>query len=162
MGRPVYWKGKVKENAIESILLRIANGESCRSILDGADRKVFPSHVTFCEWLNNDRELTKQYARAVADRADLIFEEILTIADSYEKDVTIVNGKEVVNHNIINRHRLMIDTRKWMLSKMMPKKYGDKLDVTSAGEATHNPVNIVFTNSTELERRIAELKKKLG
>ncbi|MFT5822119.1 MAG: hypothetical protein ACI8ZM_003375 [Crocinitomix sp.] len=162
MSKPIYWKGKVKENAIEFILTRISNGESCRSILDKADRKIYPSHVTFCQWLSNDNELAKQYARSAAERADLIFDEILTIADSFEKDVTIVNGKEVINHNIIHRHRLMIDTRKWMLSKMMPKKYGDKLDVTSAGEATHNPVNIVFTNSVEREKRIAELKKKLG
>jgi hypothetical protein len=32
------------------------------------------------------------------------------------------------------RDRLRVDARKWLLSKMLPKKYGDKLDVTSDGE----------------------------
>ena len=44
------------------------------------------------------------------------------------------NGNPRINHDVIQRDRLRVDARKWMLGKMQPKKYGDKLDVTSDGE----------------------------
>ena len=52
-------------------------------------------------------------------------------ADLYE---AIKDGIKDKNHNIVNRKRQKIDSRKWVLSKMNPKKYGEKLDVTSDGE----------------------------
>ena len=42
--------------------------------------------------------------------------------------------KPFVGTNHINRHRLKIDALKWAASKSAPKKYGDKVDVTSDGE----------------------------
>ena len=48
------------------------------------------------------------------------------------------DGKVVTNHNVIQRDRLRVDARKWALSKMNPKKYGDKVDVTSGGEKINN------------------------
>lgn len=41
------------------------------------------------------------------------------------------NVTRVPDHENIARARLRVDTRKWVLSKLLPKKYGDKLDVTS-------------------------------
>ena len=62
----------------------------------------------------------------------IIFEEALDIADSFDKDVIIdKEGNEIINHNVINRDRLRVDTRKWFLSKLNPKKYGEKLEIES-------------------------------
>lgn len=54
-------------------------------------------------------------------------DEILEIADDNASDTrTDEDGNEFVNHDVINRARLRVDTRKWMLSKCLPKIFGDK------------------------------------
>ena len=94
-----------------------------------------PSRPIVYEWLNSinnnfDKEFLNNYARATQDRADVLVEEIIAIADNQENDVYINDaGVEVTNWNVINRARLRVDSRKWIAGKMKPKKYGDKLDV---------------------------------
>ena len=60
---------------------------------------------------------------------------------------TLVDGEgnERTNHEAIQRSRLKVDTRKWAMSKLAPKKYGDKItqEVTGAnGEAIQHAVSI--------------------
>ncbi len=117
-----------KEDVFNFILKQIEyNGKSLRSVLkmDG-----MPSSQTFYVWLENDASKSKQYARACEKRADALFEEILDIADESKMDKkTLDDGKEVVDNEVVQRSRLRIDARKWMLSKMNPKKYSDKIQV---------------------------------
>jgi len=102
-----------------------------------------PVAETFYKWLDADEAKTKQYARATETRADLIFEDILIISDKQGEDVyTDEDGVEHTNHNVINRSRLMVDSRKWMLGKMQPKKYGDKN--TTVLEGGDKPIEISF------------------
>jgi hypothetical protein len=62
-------------------------------------------------------------------------EEIIEIADDAASDkFTDANGNERVDNEHINRSRLRVDTRKWLMSKLAPKKYGDKVDLRHAGE----------------------------
>lgn len=63
----------------------------------------------------------------------MIFEEILTIADSQEGDVIIVDGREVTNHDVIARAKLRVDARRWMIGKMAPKRYGDRAALEVSG-----------------------------
>jgi hypothetical protein len=101
---------------------------------------------SFYKWLDSDEINAKSYARACNKRSERIFEEMIEIADKQEKDVYIdKEGKERIDHNVIHRNKLQIDTRKWMLAKMNPKKYGDKIDVTTDGEKVNNVPQIVFT-----------------
>jgi hypothetical protein len=94
-----------------------------------------PSSRTFFAWLDLYPEKVKQYARATELRAEAIFDDILSIADQNERD-TYINefGIEIINSDVIQRSRLRIDARKWVLSKLNPKKFGDKIDHTTAGE----------------------------
>lgn len=104
----------------------------------------YPSRRVIHEWLLNDSEFSNNYARACELRAEILAEQILDICDSTSEDiVTDENGNPIINHNVINRDRLRIDARKWLLSKMMPKKYGDKLDVTTDGDKLKQDV-VVF------------------
>lgn len=144
----VKWTPEKKKEAIEQILRRMCDGESVRSILDEANRNFLPAYKTFIEWIDADEALRKQYARAMELRADKIFDEILEIADESNSDVTIdEEGKIRVDGETVSRSRLRVDARKWALSKMQPKKYGDKLDIdhTSAGEKIE-PTRIIFGN----------------
>lgn len=119
---------KQTDDIFLKICNRIEGGEALRTILKEKD---MPSSQTFYKWIDSDEQKTKQYARACEMRADIIFDEMIDIADNQESDIITVEGKEITNHNVINRARLRIDTRKWILSKMNPKKYGEKIEIES-------------------------------
>ena len=105
---------------------RIIEGESVKTILRDEN---MPSSKTFWKWLNEDKEKVNQYARAKELYAESVFEDIMLISDGTGDDILIdEEGKEQVNHQVIQRDRLRVDSRKWALSKMNPKKYGDKLE----------------------------------
>lgn len=133
------------ENIFEEILEYIEAGKSLRSILLSSD---MPSSRTFFKWLDEDKDKVKRYARATEIRAENIFEDMLEIADDGTNDfMTITKGDleyNVEDKEVTNRSRLRIDVRKWMLSKMQPKKYGDKLDVTSDGDALQAPKKLII------------------
>lgn len=117
------------EDIFNYICTEIEKGRALRNVLK--DDKM-PSTSTFYEWLELYPEKQKQYARATEIRAEAIFDDILSIADENDNDTYINdNGIEVVNNDVIQRSRLRIDARKWVLSKLNPKKFGEKLDVTS-------------------------------
>ncbi len=124
-----------KKTILTNVCERICKGEALRNILND---KGMPSYSTFYIWIEEDESKSKQYACACEERQDFMFEQMLEIADDQEDDIyEDKDGKEHVNHNVINRSKLRIDTRKWALSKLNPKKYGDKLqtDITSKGES---------------------------
>ena len=83
-------------------------------------------HSTFCKWMNDDAELAHEYARAREDLHEVIAAEIVAIADqpvgSTESGATDTGA--------VQKQRLQVDTRKWLLSKLAPKKWGDKLELS--------------------------------
>ena len=110
----------------------IINGKSLRTALKIIDNPI--SGSTFFEWIRFDGEKSKQYARATEERAELMFEDMFDIADDSTDDFIQTEGGRKLNSENIQRSKLRVDTRRWALSKMQPKKYGDKLDITSDGE----------------------------
>lgn len=128
------WTDEKKTVAIKDILSKLGNGQSVRSILDNTrDKNLLPGRTEFYEWLENSKTLANQYTRACEERQDKIFEEVLEISDDSSGDA-VINDKEAVSIDaeFVARSRLKIDARKWMLGKMNPKKYGDRIqtDVT--------------------------------
>jgi len=97
-----------------------------------------PDRATFYRWLKEDKELCDRYTRAKENQMDLMADEILDIADDGSNDLmTIVRGEESYeqeNKEITNRSKLRVEARKWLMSKLAPKKYGDKLDIKHEGE----------------------------
>lgn len=152
-GATIEWTEEKKKAAIDEILDRITEGESVRKILN-KDRVDLPSNRLFIEWLEEDEQLSKQYARACEMRQELIFDEILDIADDNSGDLSHVelkydaNKKPVVkvvaNSEFAARSKVKIDARQWVLSRMNPKKYGNKADVdlTSNGERIKIELNL--------------------
>ena len=137
------------EDIFSDILNHISEGHSLRHALR---RDGMPDKNTFYIWLQ-DKDKSVQYARACDERAAVMFEDMLDIADSTDEDeIVLSDGRTQTNHHKINRDRLRVDTRKWALSKMMPKKYSDKhmVDVTSADEKIEMPV-INFVRSKDSE-----------
>lgn len=118
---------KHKETADE-ICERLADGESLRDICktDG-----MPTAQGVRYWVNTYRGFSERYARAREAQADSYFEDMIDIADNVRVDA-----------ESIQKARLQNDTRKFAVAKMLPKKYGDRVDLTITQEAP--PLTIVF------------------
>ena len=123
-GRPT----KYSESLADTICARLAEGESMRRI---ARDESMPALSTLFLWLRKHDDFSEQYVMAKQESADAMFEEILDIADNGTNDFVETQGGYKTNSENIQRSRLRIDTRKWMMSKMKPKKYGDKVELAS-------------------------------
>ncbi len=129
LGRPT--KRNPKREKI--ILEGVAKGESLRKVCKRAGIET----TTFLDWVRKDDSFALQYARAKEIAAELMADEILEIADDTSQDELFVDqedasgksAKRVQNSEFINRSRLRVDSRKWLLSKLLPKKFGEKLEV---------------------------------
>lgn len=101
-------------------------------------REDFPSQSVVYKWLNIYPSFVEKYTRAREAQADLMAEQILEIADATENDTVVGENGEYPNHEWINRSKLRVDARKWLCSKILPKKYGDRVDVTSKDDKINN------------------------
>jgi hypothetical protein len=115
-----------------AICEHIAAGKSLRTIaaLDG-----MPAQSTIMVWLDGKHpDFTEQYARAREAQADKLAEEILAIADDGRSDTYLdAEGNEKTDSEVIQRSKLRVEARKWLASKMAPKKYGDKVTQEHTG-----------------------------
>ena len=146
VGRPTSYN----EEIASLICGRMANGESLRSICRDP---AMPALSSVFLWVSKHPEFSEQYKLAMASRADAMFEEMFDIADDGSNDWMEVNGKDgetgwKLNGEHVQRSRLRLDTRKWALSKMMPKKYGD------------NIVDESTDNDGDVEIRVVRVSKK--
>jgi len=127
-GRPTIYTPELGNE----ICARLADGESLRGILQGDE---MPNKSTVMRWLFSDKEELKdfcdQYARAREMQAELMADEMMDIADDGTNDWMTRRNKdgseyEVVDNEAIQRSKLRIDARKWVASKLLPKKYGER------------------------------------
>lgn len=131
-GRPTLYTQELADKICE----RISDGRSLRSICREDDD--MPSASSVFKWLRENEEFSKQYAYATEERSEAFAEDTLDIAD---QGISVIKGSaEKKSGAIAQVIRLQVDTRKWHMSKMKPKKYGDKLDVTSGGEKLPTPI----------------------
>lgn len=131
-GRPTTYTQKIADEICE----HLAIGESIRTV---CKPKHMPAISTFFKWLREHEDFSKQYAHAKQEAADAMAEDILDIADDGTNDWVERERKDgstyvALDHEAIQRSKLRVDTRKFLMAKMKPKVYGDKLDVTSGGD----------------------------
>ena len=121
VGRPTEWPA---ESAVwGEVLTRMSSGKSLSSVLR---EPGMPPWTTFQRMLRNNNELRDAYDKAVQDRADRLADEIIELADERPPD-----GLEGPSLNAwVQQKRLQVDARKWVASKLKPKTYGDRLDVS--------------------------------
>lgn len=148
MGRPSLYTVELGDQICE----RIASGESLRAI---CSEEEFPDKATVFRWLAKDQIFRDQYARSKEIQAEYFAEELMEIADDGTNDFVERadkkgNVKVVVDQENIQRSKLRVDTRKWIASKLLAKKYGDKLDLNMAGG-----LNITNLTDEELAAKLA-------
>ena len=132
MGRPTLYSKELTSKICKELTL----GKSLRTVCKGED---MPDISTIFLWFDKYPEFIEQYEKAKAESADLMAEDMLDIADENTNDWIEVERRNGDTFNIVDkeavlRSKLRVDTRKWIVSKLKPKKYGDKLDLTSNNE----------------------------
>jgi len=137
----------------ELIYERLADGESLFSICkdDG-----MPSERTVRRWaLDLEHPFSPKYTQAREIGYLKLADELLEIADNGSNDWMERNGEEnagwVANGEAIARSRLRVDTRKWLLSKCLPKVYGDKLEL---GSDPDRPIKAEMTFKVQLVKSV--------
>ena len=132
IGRPSLYS----EEVAATICLQLVEGRSVRAIC--AD-ETMPCESTVYNWLHDHPAFLERYTRARASQADRMLDEIIEIADDTRWDTENTDFGPKPNAEWINRSKLRVEARKWAMAKLAPKKYGDKLDVTSGDKPLGGP-----------------------
>jgi hypothetical protein len=142
-----------------------------RSLVLICEDEGMPSRDTVHAWLAADEQrraakavseeevlFLDRYKIAVSLRTEAMGEEILAISDDGHNDTYMdEEGNEIVDYDHIQRCKLRVDTRKWLMAKLLPKKYGDK---PAAEVNVNNSVhNHQYITESEL-RQIQEERQK--
>lgn len=122
------------ESFKEKIINELSKGKSLLAIL--RKHKELPSRRYVYQWLNPnnskyDQEFGNNYIQAREDSADLDAEKIEKIVDDVRNDKLRPD-----------QARVMGDLLKWTAGRKKPKKYGDRIDVTTAGKELAQQVTI--------------------
>jgi hypothetical protein len=159
-GRPSDFNQNIADRICERMICGADDKpESLRSICRDDE---MPAMGTVMRWLAKYPDFRDQYARTREAQAEVQQEEILEISDNCTDDVQLLIGSEDgglgrINHSAIARAKLQIDTRKWLMSKMQPKKYGDKTVLSNDPENPLPSGNVTVAVTPDVIR--AELLK---
>jgi hypothetical protein len=127
-GRPTKHTKQIADKICEQLAQGFTLREVCKS-------EEFPAESTVRLWALEDRDgFSAQYARAREIGYQTMADELLEISDDGRNDWMERNGEDdrgwVANGEHMGRSRLRVDTRKWLLSKALPKLYGEKVTTT--------------------------------
>lgn len=121
LGRPTTYSAEIADE----ICRRLAEGETLSAICRD---EGMPARTTFLQWVRDNRDgLSDKYARARELGLEALADELIEIADGGSDDW--------------QRDRLRVDTRKWLLARLLAHRYGDR--VTVAGDADA-PLGVVL------------------
>lgn len=96
----------------------------CHAVISGQTLNAFcklpenPPAGTVYQWLTVHAAFAEMYAQARQRLVDHWADEIIEIADSPVSDMASVTHA-----------KLRVDTRKWLMTKIDPRKWGDKLEL---------------------------------
>lgn len=118
------------------ICTRISCGESLRQI---CMEERMPVHSTVYLWLLQNKQFSDNYAKAREEQADTLADEIQAIADEPPAEIVDDKGVSRTDSGWVTWQKNRIDARKWVASKLKPKKYGDRQIL--AGDA-ESPIEV--------------------
>lgn len=135
MGRPSTYTAELGEQICD----KLAEGFSLRQIcaLEG-----LPGLNTVIRWLRHDEEFRLHYTRARELQAEIGADDMIEIADDASQDVS--GELKMPNAVAVQRAKLRVETRKWTAMKLLPKKYGERVQQEHTGEGG-GPLKFVVT-----------------
>lgn len=147
------------------ICRRLADGESLNAICKDDE---MPAESTVRSWaLDQDHPIAANYARARELGYLKMADEMLEIADDGTRDYTQRENKDgepytVVDQDHISRSRLRVETRKWIVARMLPKIYGDKIVAEHVGKDGGPIETADVSPRDEIARRVASVAARIG
>ncbi|MCW1887696.1 hypothetical protein OKA04_23365 [Luteolibacter flavescens] len=163
-GRPTIFSQVLADRICELL----AEGKSMREICsDGA----MPHRDTVREWRKSHEGFSGQYARACEDGSDLMVEDMLRLADDKSQDLVPSEFGPKPNIAAVQRSKVQIDVRMWILSKREPDRFGPKVQTEISGKGG-KPMELVITpesiakiaaasaHAANVEAPAAELSKR--
>lgn len=148
MGRPSTYTPEIAAH----ILKELAKGRTLRAICK--EDEGMPADSTVRQWAldNAGGEFAAQYAQARDLGLDAMADELMEVADTPkegEKRRESLTDIEVTKGDMLEHRRLQVDTRKWYLSKLAPKRYGDRVQHEHSGSVE------IATTITDARKRAA-------
>ena len=134
-GRP----SKFTKVLASEICRRLSQGQSLREICRDPSMPSDPTTIRMWVISGHHPRFSLQYAQAREAQADHYFDEMFEIADDGSNDWMERQRRDgttetVLDDEHVQRSRLRVDTRKWALARMSPKKYGDVAEVKHSGQ----------------------------
>lgn len=166
-----------REKIIGFICEGLAEGKSLNQLYrEDVSVGFLPDKMTLWSWLDRHPEFLAQYTRAREMQADALFDEALAIArtpqmgeerklvaqqevaregdDEVEGELLNLREVEVKQGDMLGHRRLLIDTIKWKVGKLSPKKYGDRLDVNVRKDLSDLTPEEKYTEALQLARQL--------
>lgn len=132
-----------REKLFKKVIKELQKGRSLRKILKDDQT---PSRTALYSWLDEDAEYAERFARAMEIGDEVLEEQKLEIAETRLVETVEEIGRtgktpftKIITRDNVQRSKLMIETIDKILARRNPRKYGNKLDLTSAGEALAVP-----------------------
>lgn len=128
-------RSRYSEPLGKAIARMLAMGHTLSAI---CRRPLMPSEALVLKWaLDPKHPFGERYARGREMFYGRMVDEIIELADDSVSDWTLKEGKDgrdrrVPDREHLDRVKLRIETRKWVLAKMLPKQFGDKAQVPAA------------------------------
>jgi hypothetical protein len=153
---------RYSQQIADSICARLAEGESLNAICKS---QGYPAESAVRAWALEDRDgFSAKYTRARELQAHKLAEEIIDIADTTQLGVKIVHkasGTETSEGDMIEHRRLRVDARKWYLSKVLPKVYGDRTTLAGDPDAPLGGRPLEGVSTEDLQQALAKLGVKI-
>ncbi len=148
-GRPSDYTQELADKICEEI----SQGKSLRKI---CEIEGMPSGVTIFSWFRKYPEFLKQYERATEERTETQQEIIIDLGDKAIIHAEAADPKAA--NAVVSAYKLKADNLKWSMSKMKPKKYGDKLDMTTNGKDL--PIPLIDVSNYNGNKKNSETPKE--
>ena len=146
-GRPSDYNKEIADK----ICSKVSEGISLRTICLADD---MPDKSTFFRWLREHKDFQDQYAQAKEESTNAQHELLEELGDQAIELSQSVDPK--ASGAVVQAVKLKADNLKWVMSKMKPKKYGDKVDLTTNGKDLPTPIlGNVSTNNSNQENTIS-------
>lgn len=125
----------------DEICAALAEGRTLREVCRTrrAGDPSFPAAPTVRWWVVNDNDgFAERYARAREAQAEAWSDEIVEIADTPAPGLKITTkadgSQETVTGDMVDRAKLQMDSRKWLMARLHPAKFGDRVAVQPLGK----------------------------
>ena len=114
------------EDIVDEICRQLRSGESLLKI---SKDPAMPSQRTLSDWVaNNHMDFAERYLESKRVAAHFLAEQALDEAYNAANDFYLDDeGRLVFDGHHVQRSKLIVDTIKWTVAKMLPRIYGDKM-----------------------------------